>query len=176
MTRDERLRRCLLLCAHFASNVAYYRARRLSGSVAYPDEDFWDRADGNFIDTAVLEWCKIFGDPRAEHSWQRTVTEPVAFKSAMLGAADMDVAQLDAVIAEFKRYRDKFLAHLDSDFVMQIPHLEPAYRLVRFFYGHVRTKEIDPAACVDAPLDLETVYQQRLAMGAKVYTAVESVT
>ena len=57
MTREQRLRRCLLVCCHFARNLAYYRARRQSSPG--PAGDFWISADANFLDVAVMEWCKV---------------------------------------------------------------------------------------------------------------------
>ncbi len=62
LTREERLRRVLLVALTFARNMAYYRAARDgSGQYVGPGTQFAITADGNFIDMATLEWCKLFG-------------------------------------------------------------------------------------------------------------------
>lgn len=173
MTRDQRLRRCLLLCAHFARNLAYYHARRAGGHVAHEGQDFWTSADGNFLDMAALEWCKLFGDPRGEHAWQKIVTNPSTFEAELLAAVGVTADGFQALVSEFRRYRDKFLAHLDSDHVMYVPRFEAARRAVWFYYAHIWANEIDPAWRGDAPgdLEIEILYQERLAEGVAVYAA-----
>ena len=54
LTHDQRLRRCMILCCGVARNLAYHRARREGGGLARRGEDFWNTADGNCIDMAVL--------------------------------------------------------------------------------------------------------------------------
>ena len=38
-----------------------------------PTADFWITLNGNFFDTCVLEWCKLFGEQRGKHFWKRIV-------------------------------------------------------------------------------------------------------
>ena len=72
MTKIQRLRRIGLLCRHFARNLAYYRAGWV-GSSLVRDSDFWRTVNRNFLDVAVLEWCKLLGDEKARHYWRKTV-------------------------------------------------------------------------------------------------------
>jgi hypothetical protein len=110
-----------MLCCHFARNLAYYRARRTVDPP--PVGDFWTSADANFIDIAVLEWCKILGDEKAEQGWRKIVTDSDRFHAALLVELGMEADKWAALVLNIRRYRDKFLAHLDSDFVMNIPEL-----------------------------------------------------
>jgi hypothetical protein len=171
MTRDARLRRCLILCCHFARNLAYYRARRVGGDLARPGEDFWTSADGNFIDMAVMEWCKLLGDDRALHGWRKIVSDPTAFERDMLASVGVTAEEFKVVISSMRRYRDKFLAHLDSDAVMLIPDLEVAQKAAWFYYRHIWANEIDPIPRGSAPSDLDMFYRERLAAGTAVYGA-----
>jgi hypothetical protein len=68
LSRRERLRRVVLLCCSFARNVAFYRAGQADQvqhllSENHPEVAFWRQVNANFLDTAVLEWCK--GDAAA---------------------------------------------------------------------------------------------------------------
>jgi hypothetical protein len=60
MSRKDRLRRVALLCAHFTRNLAYYRAAQ--DRIARTSPEFWRTVYSNFLDIAVLEWCKLFDD------------------------------------------------------------------------------------------------------------------
>jgi hypothetical protein len=57
-----------MLCIHFIRNLAYSRA--IEELVPHKMEgDFWITMQGNCLDTAVLEWCKLFGDHKGNHYW-----------------------------------------------------------------------------------------------------------
>ena len=45
---------------------------------------------------------------------------------------------------KMRRYRDKFVAHLDSDAKMDIPPLEAALAANSFYHGHI--VRVEPAA------------------------------
>src|SRR5258706_12493841 len=84
MTREERLRRVLILCCSFARNLAYYRIGRTKEFVHLqaqrnPTFSFWRAVNVNFIDICVLEWCKLFADSRGKHHWRNIVSDPARF-------------------------------------------------------------------------------------------------
>jgi len=66
----ERTRRVAIVCCAFTRNVAYYRTGH---DVARGLGNFWRTTDGNFLDMAVLEWCKLFADPRGKHYWKKVI-------------------------------------------------------------------------------------------------------
>jgi hypothetical protein len=43
-----------------------------------------------------------------------------------------------------RRYRDKLIAHLDDDRIMQLPHLDGAKLAVEFYNRHVVDEEASP--------------------------------
>jgi hypothetical protein len=61
MSRQNRLRRVLILCCSFARNLACYRIGRRSEYLHLmkpeqkPTFNFWRVVNGNFIDMCVLE-------------------------------------------------------------------------------------------------------------------------
>ena len=128
MTRRDRLRRVVLLCAHFSRNLAYYRAGHDRLTNASPS--FWITIDGNFLDMAVMEWCKLFGDQKGRHSWVKVVTDPSRFEAELLSHLGISPRELEGYVNEMRIYRNKFLAHLDDLPVMDIPFLDRARALL----------------------------------------------
>ena len=148
MTRRERLRRVVILCASFARNVAYFRAgQSQTGSAARtpskPRSAFWTQISANFLDIAVLEWCKLLGDEKDKHFWRNVVTDPPAFEASLLAHLEMTASDFVDLAKKMRRYRDKFVAHLDSDAKMDIPLLTAALAADRFYHGHIVRAEAD---------------------------------
>jgi hypothetical protein len=168
--RELRLRRCLLLCCHFARNLAYHRAR---WSVDLPPSgDFWISADGNFIDIAVLEWCKILGDNKAEQGWRNIVTKHESFQTELIGKLGMEICDWVALVQHIRHYRDKFLAHLDSDLHMNVPRLDQALRAAEFYYCWILEYEFCEFDRTGIPPTLISFYDERLAEAESIYNAV----
>jgi len=166
MTKNQRARRVAILCCHCVRNAAYYRAgwRRNSISVS---EDFWVNANGNFLDLAVLEWCKLFTDRRGKHHWRKVVPDPNVFLPGLLKEIGVDEQEFQDRCKEIKTYRDKFVAHLDDKPKMQIPHLSMVIDSVIYLYSIVRD-EFD-AVLNDAPGNLRSFYRQRFAHAKSHY-------
>lgn len=139
MSRKDRLRRVVLLCCSFARNLAYYRVgqseygKRLLAP-SHPLASFWRQTNSNCLDVCVLEWCKLLGDKKGEHYWSRTVSDPTGFESGLLARIGMNSSAFQAEGKAMRQYRDKFVAHLDSDAVMRIPTLKTAQTSVWFYH------------------------------------------
>lgn len=171
LSREERLRRVAKVCVHFARNMAYYRAARDGDKWTTPaGSNFWNTTTANFIDTAVLEWCKVFADKNARQHWRRVVGDAIAFEAGMLAAAGMDAAAFEATIDAVRVYRDKFLAHLDSRRVMDVPRLDPLWAVVRFCFRHVLDNEMTDAEAAGVGLpDLDGYYQECFDEARPIY-------
>src|ERR1700722_13640452 len=117
LTRRERLRRVVILSASFARNVAYFRAGQSpTGSEARvpscSHSGFWSQVSSNFLDIAVLEWCKLLGDDRDKHFWRNVVADPAAFEANLLVKPENEGIRLRGLRQKDAWYRDKFVAHL----------------------------------------------------------------
>jgi hypothetical protein len=156
LTKRERLRRVVLLCVHFARNLAYYRAGH--GRLTKSSPQFWITADCNFIDMAVIEWCKLLGDNKGRHYWTNVVTDSSSFEAAMLTHIGVNSDELAAYVDEMRTYRDKFLAHLDDLRVMDIPVLDRALAAVEFYHRHVVQHEAAAGDLAGLPTDLPDYY------------------
>lgn len=166
MTKNQRARRVAILCCHCARNAAYCRAGWERNRLVAND-DFWVSANGNFLDLAVLEWCKLFTERRGKHHWRKVVPEPAAFLPALYVKLKVKKDLFEKHCAEMKTYRDKFVAHLDEDVRMHIPNLTMAINSVVYLYAVVRD-EYD-GVLSDGPTSLRQFYRERLAHGRSPY-------
>ena len=76
-TRTQRLRRVMLLACHFSRNLGYHRAG-MSHRRSRISEEYWKTVTSNCLDVCILEWCKLFADPRDPHHWRNVVSAPAA--------------------------------------------------------------------------------------------------
>lgn len=158
MNREKRLRRVALLCCHFARNCAYYRAG-WEGNQTKASNEFWITVQGNFIDIAVLEWLKLFGDHNDKHHWKNVVEDKQSFKRKMLSSCAINEDDLVQSRESFKTYRDKFIAHLDSEEIMNIPVLNTPLALTKNYYTYVANK-LGKERLRNLPTDIEDYYQK----------------
>jgi hypothetical protein len=165
MDRTKRLRRVAILCCHFARNYAYYNAGWSNNKPKTKDQ-FWVSLNCNFMDISVLEWYKLFGDYKDKHHWIKIMHHDQTFKDRMFESLNIRQSDLDEIHGSIKSYRDKFVAHLDSEEIMHIPKLENALRMVFFYYSEVK-KICDSTA--DWPENLEVFYEEYLNKAIKEY-------
>lgn len=175
MNREDRIRRTGILCFHFLRNAAYYRAGWKDGILRLRGQ-FWVTSNGNFLDQCVLEWCKLFGDQRGEHSWQRVVADPPKFWLDLLQQCGVTQPQFDGYTAEMRLLRDKFTAHLGSEETAYFPKLDLGIKSVSRLYDNLitspDTSKFLPDACTSGAkflgmcfYDAERVYQFQEAAG-----------
>ena len=95
------------------------------------------------------------------------VTDPDDFRVKLLSYLGIDETGLQGEIDTMLRYRDKFIAHLDSDPIMFIPALDAAKKAVWFYYGYILDHE--NISLAGLPPDLEEGYIQTEDEARKVY-------
>ncbi len=157
MTRNQRLRRVALLCIHFTRNLAYYRA--IERLVHEKNEgDFWITMEGNCLDTAVLEWCKLFGDYKGKHYWGKIVDNSESFKATLLSTLSITEDEWENTRLSLRSYRDAFVAHLDSKETMNIPLMTLPKEMVFFYHKHILGYEDGSGIYNRLDFDLEKYY------------------
>jgi hypothetical protein len=169
MDRQKRLRRVALLCCHFIRNLAYYDAGRDEGHLVIPASEFNKTVNGNFIDICVLEWCKLLGDTKAPHHWEKIVKNKKEFKIGLLSYLETDSEKFVDYLTEVRAYRDKFIAHLDSDEIMQIPKMDWAYKSVLYYFGEIIEELQMESMHRGIPTDLNLYYLASLNEAKVVY-------
>lgn len=147
MNRSERLRRTSILCCHCLRNLAFYRAGWRHAQFRI-ERQFWINANGNFLDIAVLEWCKLFADHDGKHHWKRLISDKPDFLSGLCKRLGMSAKEFQNYATAVLRYRNKFIAHLDEEHVMHIPSLRIARKSAAYLYDYLLR---DPEAKTSLP-------------------------
>ena len=172
-TQRQRLRKTGLLCLHCLRNIAFYRAAQDARPWPEPQQ-FWRTASNNFLDVAVLEWCKIFVDEKAKHHWKKLVGKHEQFEAGLLEKLRITNLMFQYFSEEIRVYRNKFVAHLDDENEMHIPNLVPAVKSAQFLYQWLHDAEDDCNAFGDAPQNSVTFYREFLNQGRAVCDASKS--
>ena len=172
MTQAERLRRVVRLCRSFAWNLSYFREGQKSQyewlfDGQNPVCNFWNVTRNNFLDMCILEWCKLFGKPRELHHWKKIVAEPKSFEAELLAHVGVDESRFQEHILKTRDYRDKFIAHLDSDSTMMIPMLDIHKKAASFY--HAKMLRDDRGDFLGLEGDLESLYEEFELEAAQVY-------
>jgi hypothetical protein len=156
LTPRERRRRVAHVYLLFARNLACYRAGLPvvsswpEGAATYARE-FWFTANSNSLDIAVLEWCKILADPNGKHHWSLVVSDVHRFEAGLLSSVCLTANEFAEYCESMRRYRDKFLAHLDSDLVMHIPKLDTAKVSADFYYNFLCANDAEAGDLLGLP-------------------------
>jgi hypothetical protein len=107
-----------------------------------PESELWATLNSNFLDIAVLEWCKLFTDAKAYHNWRKVVVDPNFFLPQLCHDFGASKKVWDNYCDEMRTYRDKFLAHLDNRTTMHIPPMDLAQFAIRYIYDTMRAEQI----------------------------------
>lgn len=140
LSYEQSLRRVVILCCSFGQNLAFFRVLMKEPYRALcngGDDRIWTRIARNFADHCILEFCKLFGELKGKHGWRRIIAEPETFERELLANLNMTKGQFESYVAEHRRERDKFIAHLDSDPIMQTPFFDTALSAVGFYHKRV---------------------------------------
>ena len=169
MTRRERLRRVAILCCTCARNLAYYRAGWHQGDIVFDSTSNIERTiNSNFLDMAVLEWCKLFTS-NEKHAWRKIVSDKDRFQAGLLAHLGIEEAKFEASRTELRTYRNKFLAHLDSHKIMRVPLMDTVKNSVIYYHGYLLQHENDGTTFDDEPSDLAAYYRDREDEGREFY-------
>ena len=174
LSRRDRLRRVVLLCASFGRNLAYYEAGQLYGRPLLDEKakyaSFWRQINSDCIDVCVLEWCKLFAERQGEHHWRKAIKDIAGFETALLAHVGLSADGFASYVEELKTYRDKFVAHLDQEKVMHIPHMTVAKKSLWFLHAHVVAHEASPSDLAGLPTgDMQLAYDGCLSEAEEIF-------
>lgn len=149
MDHEERIRRVAILCCHCLRNIAFYRAGFWRGNIRIKRQ-FWVNANGSFLDTAVLEWCKLFAERDGRHHWRKIVSNHSAFAQGLYARLGISKREFENYAKPILRYRNKFVAHLDEERVMHIPNMRLALKSSAYLYDYLLNDPIAKKCLTDA--------------------------
>lgn len=167
MSRSERLRRVLICICHFTQNLAFHTAGWKDKKLIRKGE-FWRRLNGNCLDIAVVEWCKLFGEIKGKHYWEIIIQDQASFKADLYLTAGGE-ARLKEYVAEVRTYRDKFVAHLDDELVAHVPYMTDALEFSRLYYKYVVEEVVELGALGGLPADIVDFYKLSLDQAKTEY-------
>jgi len=171
MTREKHIRRAGIICCHCLRNLAFYRASRPNKKTYY-SEQFWITAESNFLDIAVLEWLKLFGDKNGKHCWEKVVTDSPAFFSELLTTLALTKNEFTDYIKEMRTYRDKFIAHLDNVETMHIPVLENVKSSAIYLYDYLYLHDEESNIFIDSPANATIFYEKYRKEGQSLFNQI----
>jgi hypothetical protein len=93
----------------------------------------------------------------------QVVSDRDGFQSALLKHLGDRAWELPELIETMRRYRDKFVAPLDTDLVMQVPMLDTAQSAVWFYHAYLVRQEATSgqlAGLADRPGSTTLEYNQ----------------
>jgi hypothetical protein len=108
-----------------------------------PHLNFWRVIHGNFMDIAVIDWCKLFGSDRnsSPTHWKNVFpNDHQQFRTDLFARLQIDETTWHSYWREMKSYRDGQAAHYDFSKEKYIPHfpvLTLALRSSYFYYSRV---------------------------------------
>ena len=78
----------------------------------------------------------------------------------MLEYVGIDEKEFKSLWKKVLKYRNKFVAHLDSDEIMNVPLMENTYKTITFYYTQLRKYAKEEGYLNDLPADVETYYEK----------------
>jgi hypothetical protein len=151
-SRRLRIRRTFQLANHCISNIAAYKANwrknAMNESELVVERDFWKRANGNFLDIAVLEWCKVFSEKNGEHHWSRIFKHKQEWMREFCQYMNMSQKEFHAELQRVVKYRNKYVAHLQP-IPMKYPSMDFLLKSVSYLYGKIHSDALTKDAVID---------------------------
>ena len=117
------IRRSISLAESCISNLAYYNAGWIvkdGRKVLLNDENFWVRANGNFLDIATLDWRKLFIDKSQDtknfsvHNWKSFFPKHVEWLRQLFVTCSVTKNEFEEGGKSIINYRNKHLAHFEK--------------------------------------------------------------
>jgi hypothetical protein len=117
-------------------------------------------ANSNFLDIAILDWCKLFAEWDGQQHWRKTITDRHEFRSQLFNSLNMSEGDFCQYKNSVKHYRDKFISHLDEEHVMHPPRLCIAWKSTVHLYSWLRGSAEHCAHIQDACHSAMDLYKQ----------------
>lgn len=146
------------------SNIAAYRANwhKLNGEdKLVVDREFWVRMNGNFLDVAVLEWCKLFADYKGKHHWSLTFTNKNEWRTKLFESMDVSHSEFKKELELVSQYRNKVVAHLDDPIAMNYPYTNFMLKSASYLHDSLTTHSLAKRFFVSYYDSAKTLYARR---------------
>lgn len=105
----KKIEASLEVLVHTVCNLAHFKA-----IVQYSNESrqiFWRLVQRNFVDAAILAWCKVFANKGDDLHFKHLYPKETAFLKELVAALGMSLDTFRKYIELVKQDRDRLLAH-----------------------------------------------------------------
>lgn len=175
MADARKIRRIGVLCLYCIGNIASYRAGWTSKKKFKLNTDFWRKVNGNFLDIATLDWCKLFVEHDGKHHWSTIFSDKRTFRTSLFSGINVPEKDFKNEIGEIKKYRDKFLAHLDEPTMLYYPKSEIMLKSSMFLYHLLATSPKTRMALSGALIDPQDFYDEYYQVALKEIAHAEVI-
>jgi hypothetical protein len=163
-----RIRRTFQVTNNCISNIAAYKANwrknAMNESKLVVERDFWNRANGNFLDIAVLEWCKVFSERNGEHHWSRIFKTKQDWMSEFCQHMNMSQKEFHAELQRVVKYRNKYVAHLEP-IPMKYPSMNFLLKSISYLYEKIHSDTRTKDAVIDYGFTAAELFTEQLKKG-----------
>ena len=167
MADPKKIRRIATLCIYVIGNIACYRAGWTNQKTFKINTDFWRKVNGNFLDIATLDWCKLFVDREGKHHWSIIFSDKKVFRENLFLSIDLCEEYFKNEVIEIKKYRDKFLAHLDEPAIIYYPKSEIMLKSSMYLYQQLAADPKTRLALIGTNSDPQEFYDEYYQVALK---------
>ncbi|CAA0117807.1 Uncharacterised protein [BD1-7 clade bacterium] len=154
MEQDERdnLDRVVYFAKDFGKQYVCWKA---SMAIVKESDVLSVTISNNFFDMALLCWGHFFGNRSDELHYTNVLAQPDQFKSYLIDNLGINENDWNNNWLQLKDFRDKRIAHFDSDVSVVVPGMELAFECVKAYHDEAlkRLKECDPLYEIEPDFD-----------------------
>lgn len=174
VTQPARIRKCYRLCHTTLQNSAYYRGgASVLTEVKMPDQ-FAIVSRNNFLEVAILNWCKLFADAGGKHHYKKVILDAAKFETRLSTALKMELSAFEDAAKAVAHYRNKEIAHADVYYEIDIPRLDLLIESTIQLYKALRDQCGEEPTPI-APSNLHATFQREQDIGRSNFLALSRV-
>jgi hypothetical protein len=118
--------------------------RRMIETIAHePKQTFWIMTINMLLQSAAIEWCKVFGSWEEQTHWKQSVPKEdhEAVKTAMLLALHLQPSEWETYRDTIVDYRNQMVAHHDLNAsIAKYPQFDLALGAAEFMFDQLRAR------------------------------------
>ena len=152
--------------------------RAIEASKPHPTATFWHVVNGGLFDTAIVDWCILFGSDNREQQrlhW-KNMFDADEFRVGLLAALGMSREAFADYREVLKTYRDENAAHRDLDPKTETyPNMDVALECCFFYFERLAAPFAEAYPARDNP-DLRLEYERNLAAFSRIAEVAVAAT
>ncbi|MCM5570063.1 hypothetical protein M6I34_06050 [Burkholderiaceae bacterium FT117] len=131
--------------------------RMIEGIALEPKQTFWIMTVNLLLDSAVIDWCTVFGSRAEDTHWTRVIPKErhADVRAGLLSALVLSADDWEAYQNSIVVFRDQMVAHHDLNAAVErYPHYDVAFAAADFMFTVIRDLA-DPDSLGGVPSSLD---------------------